>query len=535
MERRGASIVVLLALWIGVAPCHGDDPAPAPVFTPLVPPGTTPAHEVVKLQAPPLEAGDVPLPINLASALRLADGRPLVVAAAQASAWVAEAQLQRAKVLWVPELDIGAVYLRHDGVGPDFNRGNNPNFSPTSQMIPINQNINYFYGGGGLYAVWATTDAIFTPLAARQVLDSRRADIQRAKNDALLQAATAYFNVHRQRGTYAGMLDTVARGEKLVERVRFLSKDLVPKVEVDRARRLLADLEQQATSAREEWRIASADLTQILRLDPRAVIVPTEHDHLQITLIDPSWPLDDLVPIALTNRPELASQRATIQAALVRIRMEKMRPFLPLVLLTGFQTPNGMRMQFGAFGTGEGAAMNNWSIREDVSAQMVWQLDGLGLGNLARIKRERAEQSRATVMLYRLQDAVAADVTRSQAAVQSASARVLQAERSLRQAIITFDGTYEGLRQTRRFGDVLEEVFRPQEAVVALDNLRSAYVEYFGTVAEYNRAQFQMFHALGYPARDIAYLRPPGEAMPVETSRPEYMPAVGEGPPPATR
>jgi hypothetical protein len=215
--------------------------------------------------------------------------------------------------------------------------------------------------------------------------------------------------------------------------------------------------------------------------------------------------------------------------------MEKMRPFLPLILLTGFQTPNGMRMQFGAFGTGEGAAMNNWSIREDISAQMVWQLDGLGLGNLARIKKERAEQSRATVLLYHLQDAVAADVTRSQAAVQSAAVRVLQAERSLRQAIITYDGTYEGLRQTRRFGDVLQEIFRPQEAVIALDNLRSAYIEYFGTVAEYNRAQFQMFHALGYPARDIAYLRPPGEALPVDTTRPGYMPTVGEGPPPATR
>jgi len=51
---------------------------------------------------------------------------------------------------------------------------------------------------------------------------------------------------------------------------------------------MLADLEQQATSAREDWRMRSADLTQVLRLDPRAVIVPQEPDHLQVTLIDPA-------------------------------------------------------------------------------------------------------------------------------------------------------------------------------------------------------------------------------------------------------
>ena len=55
-----------------------------------------------KLQAAPLMPTDVGLPINLATALRLSDARPLIVAAAQASVWVAEAQLTRAKVLWVP-------------------------------------------------------------------------------------------------------------------------------------------------------------------------------------------------------------------------------------------------------------------------------------------------------------------------------------------------------------------------------------------------------------------------------------------------
>ena len=49
---------------------------------------------------------------------------------------------------------------------------------------------NFFYGGAGLtgapLGIISTTDAIYQPLAARQVLNARHWDIQSAKNDALL-------------------------------------------------------------------------------------------------------------------------------------------------------------------------------------------------------------------------------------------------------------------------------------------------------------------------------------------------------------
>ena len=237
---------------------------------------TSPLATGLNLKPAPLEPTDLRFPINLATALRLSDARPLIVAAAQASVWVAEAQLTRAKVLWIPTLNIGFDYIRHDGGGPDFNKG-----------IMTAPSVNFFYGGAGMWGTISTTDAIFQPLAARQVLNSRHWDIQTAKNDALLQTADAYFQVHQYRGMYAGALYTVERGHDLVERIAQLSKELVPKVEVDRARNMLADLEQQAVSARQEWRVQSANLTQVLRLDPRAVVEPLEHDHLQITLDRP--------------------------------------------------------------------------------------------------------------------------------------------------------------------------------------------------------------------------------------------------------
>ncbi|HWB00272.1 MAG TPA: TolC family protein [Pirellulales bacterium] len=483
---------------------------------------------VVNLQPAPLEATDLALPINLATALKLSDARPLIVNAAQASAWVAEAELQRAKVLWVPSFNAGGDYIRHDGYGPDFNLGIN------TPARPLNQNVNFLYSGIGITQNVAMTDAIFQPLAARQVLNSRRWDIQSAKNDALMMTANSYFNVHQYRGQYAGALDTVERGRKLVERLNTLSQDLIPRVEVNRAIRMLADMEQHAASARQNWRTSSADLTQVLRLDPRVVVVPQEHDHLQVTLFHPDRPLDELIPIGLENRPELESQQALVRSVTQRIRQEKGRLLMPSIMLNGFQTPYEM-LQFGAQGIGQDGALNLWSLRNDLSPQAIWQYEGMGFGNMARIKEQRGEESRNIIELFKVQDAVAADVTRAQARLQSAAVRVVQADRSMHEALITFEGNYEGLAQTRRFGNVLVQVYRPQEAVIALEHLLQAYDQYFATVGDYNRAQFELFHAMGYPAKEVAALRPPGEAEPVDTSRPDYLPPVGVGPPPATR
>jgi outer membrane protein TolC len=482
-----------------------------------------PPPPALALEPPPLEPTDRAFPINLATALRLSDARPLIVAAAQAGVWIAEAQLTRAKVLWIPTFTFATDYYRHDGGAPDFNKG-----------VMTVQDFNYFYGGVGLNQYVNLTDAIFEPLAARQVLSARHQDIQSAKNDSLMMTADSYFRVHQYRGMYAGALYNVERGHELIVRISELSKELVPTVEVDRAKNFVADLQQRAVSAREQWRVESARLTRVLRLDPRSVIVPLEHDHTQISLIDPARPLEDLMPIALSNRPEIASRQALLAAAELRVRREKMRPLLPIAMLNGLQAP-GMYTQAGIFALGPNASLNNWVGRDDISFQLIWQLENFGIGNLAKVKNQRSAESQAIIDLRNSQDKVAAEVTQAQARLQSAAARVVQADRALRTGIITFQGNLEGIGQTRRLENVLVLVNRPQEAVYALDLLSIAFNEYFMSVSDYNRAQFELFHAMGYPARELAELRPPGEVLPVDLARPTYLPPVGNGPPPATR
>lgn len=545
-------------------PAHGDELPSRPSQKSPLEQRPTPGGEVLDMRPPPTEPGDLRFPINLATALRLSDARPILVAATGANVWAAEATLQKSKVLWVPTLNVGADYVRHDGGGPDLNNGYNipkgqnwfRQSDPGSLGRPLNQNINFFYGGAGF--TWApsgpnyfyqpdpgppllpspqfqfTTDIIFQPLHDRQALNAARWNVQTAKNDALFMTAKAYFDVHRFRGRYAVSIDAVQRGRRLVSQIASLSTDLVPRVEIDRARNLLADLEQEAVVARQNWRVASAELTRVLRLDPRAVVEPLEHDHLQITLIAPNRSLDELIPIALTNRPELASHQALVQATLVAIRREKLRAPLPAIYMNGFQTPYEL-LQVGSVGIGKGSKMNQWGARDDITPQMIMTMDGLGLRNLAQIKEARGMSSKQLVELFRTQDSVAGGVTRTQADLQAAAARVVQAEREVKSALVNYNGNVEGLAQTQRFENVLIQVFRPQEAVFSLQLLMTAYENYINSVADYNTAQFAMFHQLGYPAREIAFSRRTGPILPVNTRRPDYLPEVGSGPPPATR
>ena len=129
-------------------------------------------------------------------------------------------------------------------------------------------------------------------------------------------------------------------------------------------------------------------------------------------------------------------------------------------------------IQAGIFGFGPNNKLNQWTGRDDFSIQPVWQFQNLGFGNLAMIKRQRgpavAGHHRAVPGAGRGGGGRDPGPGR----VQSAALRVVQADRSLRTGLITFNGTFEGLKEISRFGNVLVLITRPQEAVYALQLLQ---------------------------------------------------------------
>jgi outer membrane protein TolC len=308
------------------------------------------------------------------------------------------------------------------------------------------------------------------------------------------------------------------RTEEMVKKIEKLVEGLSPAVEKNRALTELANRRQAVESAYERWQTASADLNRLLRLEASALVEPLEAPHLSVHLIDPAQSVDDLIAVGLTNRPELASQQALVQATLARLRQEKLRPWVPSVVIRGAATNPAGTLAVGQFGGGFNDNLSNFGNRSSIDLQLLWEFQNIGLGNRALIKQREAENQQAILSMFRTQDTVAAEVVRAHAQAERAEKRVRHAEEGVKNALITVEKNLEGLQQTRNLGGTLVLVFRPFEVVGAIQSLDQAYRSYYAAVGDANRAQFRLYRAIGQPAQCLIQERnPTGETMPVRS------------------
>jgi len=369
--------------------------------------------------------------------------------------------------------------------------------------------------GVGPNVVFGVTDAIYAPLAARQDVRARRAALRAATNDAAFQVADAYFTLQQARGELGGAAYATRQAEEVSRRAARLAEGLAPPLEATRARVELARRRQAEASALERRAVASAELVRLLRLDPGAVLEPAEPTFLAVAVIDANATLDTLIAVALTSRPELAGQQAVVQAALVRLKQEKVRPLVPSVALRGVSTNPSGSIGYGAFGGGQGGRVGDFRGRTDLDVQVLWEFQQLGFGNRIRAGERKIEYEIAILEGFRTQDRVAAEVSAAHAQARSAAARLALAEPALRDALDLVRTSLEGLGQTRRAGELVTLIVRPQEVVAAVQLLAQTNAEFFAAVGDANRAQFRLYRALGHPPGALpAAVAPPAAPRP---------------------
>jgi outer membrane protein TolC len=438
------------------------------------------------------------LTIDLPTALRLANAGNPTIALARERVQEAYYRLREAEAVWLPTLQTGPTYTRHDG------RIQNS----LGLIFPTSKN-SFFEGGGAVLSV-STSDILYGPLIARRLVDAQAEASRAVTDDVQLDVALTYLDLLRVYGALAinaetlrlaGEMTRVAREAKRVEKSK-TGADLnraLTELNVRREERL--ELEGQAAAV-------SARLAQLLLLDPTVDLQPFDPAVVPITLVPENHlSLNELVAVGLRNRPELAESRDLVEAALARWRQAQWSPLLPRLQASYIA---------GTFGGGINDAMGNFGSRGDGLAQVIWELQGLGCGYVAHARVTRAQYNEANIHVTEVAAQVAAEVVEAakvsltrRRALASAQAAVRQAEemwRKLREIAFGIGG---------RLGH-----FDPLEPLTAEQALAQARQLYLTQVIEYNKAQFRLYRAMG---------QPPLDALPQATALPVRVPVAPRG------
>lgn len=448
--------------------------------------------------APPVDTSLIPgreiRPIDLVTVLRLAGVRNLDIGIARQQVNRSLAELERNRSLWLPSLFLGPTYYRADGQVQTV-QGQVINVNRSSLFLGATAaTVNGFpapAAGTGypqlnsLSSVLRISDMIFDPLAARRMVNAGRANVRTRTNDALLQVAEGYLDLQQASGRLAIAREAARNAEDLSSITAAYVKTGEGR-EADH-RRALAELRRQRNNghvASGQLLVASTSLVRQLVLDPRLVVAPLEPAETLLRLVSDDVQLNDLIVQGLRRRPELAQSRELVEAAIVRARQARLRPYIPSIAST---------YAGGGLGGGQGGFFGNFGARGDYMASLFWELQHLGFSDRAIMRRTEAERRQAAIELQQIETTVAADVAAAFALRSAALLQIDETKAALVDAIESQQLNMANLRQ----GAGLPRATRPIEVLQPIQALAQARLDYLDAVLTYNRAQFRLKRAIG--------------------------------------
>jgi outer membrane protein TolC len=435
------------------------------------------------------------MPIDLLTALHLAGANHLQIALAGERIRESSARLDQADVLWIPSINLGLGYNRHDGRIQDTE---GRVFDVSRQSLyagggPVVGSAAPLSGGASgparLFVDLSLSDVYFAPLVARQEVRGRQFESSATFNDSLLQVSLIYQELVRAQMQVNIAAEAVGNAEELARLTEnFAEAGEGLEADAQRARAELEQRENEQIVAKERVQVVSAQLVRLLRLDPTVTLLPVDPQPLPLNLLPEDVPIEGLLSQALTRRPELAQHQARVAETLQQIRQEEWRPWLPNLFL-GYAG--------AGFGGGSNGFFGDFGGRGDFDALAVWEVKNFGLGNRA-LRQERESQHRQAHLQYEwVRDQIAAEV--SQAYYRSTYRRE-QIDHASRQAAAAADAL------PLNFNGIRNRELRPIEAQQAIAALASARNLYLASIIDYNQAQLELLRAVGEPPAEGAIL-----------------------------
>jgi outer membrane protein TolC len=415
------------------------------------------------------------LAINLDTVFRLAEDQNSQVALARARVREALAERSIADMSWLPRMDVGTVYYRHEGgiVNPDGTF--------------VHSSFGTFFGGLELTSQLDIRQVVYEKVNAERQLWQQKGELRRVTSDALLDAANTYVDLLAARTGEAiavslqkDLQDLLARAQKLA------ATEPGARVEVARIQTQLKGRDQAVLELHDQAARASVKLAYLLGLDPAVMLLPVDAELLPLDLVDVTPAVADLVARALAVGPGVQEMEALL--ALIDQSVERAKGpgrFLPV-----FE----VYMDEGIFAAGPGAR-SDWDNSWNLAVAARWNLTQL----LTRSDRERALQAKteqAHLAYQDLQAKLSAGVYEAREAILSGREQIHITREQIADARRAHKLSYDRLKNNVPGSSA-------SEVLLSLQALSAAQGSYISILRAYDKAQLRLLILLG-PWRDGA-------------------------------
>jgi outer membrane protein TolC len=408
-------------------------------------------------------------PIDLPTVLRLAGAQNLEIQLARQRLVEAEAQRSSALEKFFPWIAPGVTYHRRDGVAQAVPAG-----------VISDAHFQSYSPGLTLAAQLDVGDAWYQSLAARQFVRASDHALDAQRQDVLLQAAQRYFELAKSKALVEVASDALNTSESYRRQIHdAVEAGIVFKGDELRVQTQTKQYEIQVRQALEQQKLAAVELARILHLDPTPELAPRDSGLTPLTLVETNETVERLVARALDSRPEL-KQSGALTAAAREIRNGAL--YGPLIPSLSAQAVGG------GLGGGPDSGPNHFGAEGDYLVGLTWRIGPGGLFDPGRTRATRARLAEAELTAAKLRDDVSSQVVTALTRVQSLSDQIELNRAKLAAASETLRVTHE--RKQFGVGIVLEDLQAQQDLV-------RARADYISSIAEFNKAQYQLAKSIG--------------------------------------
>ena len=406
--------------------------------------------------------------IDLPTTLQLAGARNLDVQIAREK--LAEAKANNESAVWqfFPAIVPGIGYRRHDNLIQDV----------AGNVIEVHK--ESYSVGPTLAAQLDIGDAIYKKLAARQLVKAAESALEGQRQESALMAVRGYFDFAKALAAVRVAAESMHIAEDFAAQVEqavgagiaFKGDALRAEVQADKNRLSLRQAQEQVT-------VSAARLVQTLHLDPKIELTAPAGELVPLSLVSTNAALEVLLTRAFANRAEVRQSRAMVAAAQKAKGGAKYGPLVPSL---------GAQVFAGGLGGGIDGGPGRFGESEDYQFTLSWRIGPGGLFDRGRIRASEARLRVAQLTDEKLFDEVNREVVETQARLHSLSDQLGTAGHAAQAANETLRLTSQ--RKEFAVGLVLERIQAEQD-------FTRARLDYINTVAEFNKAQFELKRAIG--------------------------------------